>query len=40
MFYQDKAVKQFNTLYQEVLQLNAAIDKVKKQNRKAIEQRL
>lgn len=40
MFYQDKAVKQFNTLYQDVLQLNAEMEKVKKQNRKAIEQRL
>lgn len=38
MFYEDASLKQFNVLYQQVLQLNAEIDKVKKQNRKAVEQ--
>ena len=40
MFYEDKPLKQFNALYQEVLQLNAEMEKIKKQNRKAVEQRL
>lgn len=40
MFYEDKSLKQFNALYQEVLQLNAEMEKIKKQNRKAVEQRL
>ena len=40
MFYEDQPLKQFNTLYQEVLQLNAEMEKIKKQNRKAVEQKL
>ena len=40
MFYQDQPLKQFNALYQEILQLNAEMEKIKKQNRKAVEQRL
>lgn len=40
MFYEDQPLKQFNALYAEILQLNAEIEKIKKQNRKAIEQRL
>ncbi|OTG63944.1 hypothetical protein B9T25_13490 [Acinetobacter sp. ANC 4470] len=40
MFYEDQPLKQFNTLYGEILQLNAEIEKIKKQNRKAIEQSL
>lgn len=40
MFYEDQPLKQFNTLYQEVLQLNAEMEKIKNQNRKAVEQRL
>ncbi|OAL75992.1 hypothetical protein [Acinetobacter terrae] len=40
MFYEDRPLKQFNALYQEVLQLNGEMEKIKKQNRKAVEQRL
>jgi hypothetical protein len=40
MFYEDQPLKQFNALYAEIVQLNAEIEKIKKQNRKAIEQRL
>jgi len=40
MFYQDQPLKQFNVLYQEILQLNAEMEKIKKQNRQAVEQRL
>lgn len=40
MFYQDQPLKQFNALYQEILQLNAEMEKIKKQNRQAVEQRL
>ena len=40
MFYEDQPLKQFNALYQEVLQLNAEMEKIKKQNRKAVEQHL
>ncbi|WP_407305182.1 hypothetical protein [Acinetobacter sp.] len=40
MFYEDQPLKQFNALYQEVLQLNAEMEKIKKQNRTAVEQRL
>lgn len=40
MFYKDQPLKQFNALYQEVLQLNAEMEKIKKQNRQAVEQQL
>ncbi|TCH64043.1 hypothetical protein [Acinetobacter sp. ANC 4862] len=40
MFYEDQPLKQFNVLYQQVLQLNAEMEKIKKQNRKAVEQQL
>ena len=40
MFYEDQPLKQFNAVYQEILQLNAEMEKIKKQNRKAIEQNL
>lgn len=40
MFYEDQPLQQFNALYQQVLQLNAEMEKIKKQNRKALEQRL
>ena len=40
MFYEDQPLKQFNALYGEILKLNAEIEKIKKQNRTAIEQRL
>lgn len=40
MFYQDQPLKQFNDLYKQILQLNAEIEKIKKQNRQAVEQRL
>ena len=40
MFYEDQPLKQFNALYQQVLQLNAEMEKIKKQNRQAVEQQL
>jgi hypothetical protein len=40
MFYQDQPIKQFNDLYKQILQLNAEMEKIKMQNRQAVEQRL
>ena len=40
MFYQDQPIKQFNKLYKQILQLNAEMEKIKTQNRQAVEQRL
>ncbi|CAB1208183.1 hypothetical protein [Acinetobacter bouvetii] len=40
MFYQDQPIKPFNDLYKQVLDLNAQMEKIKKQNRQAVEQRL
>ena len=40
MFYEDQPLKQFNALYQQVLHLNAEMEKIKKQNRQAVEQQL
>jgi len=40
LFYEDEQVKQFNTLYQEVLQLNAEIEKIEQKNVKALKQEL
>ena len=40
MFYEDQPLKEFNALYQQVLQLNAEMEEIKKHNRSALEQRL
>ncbi len=40
MFYEDQAVQQFNTLYREIFQLNAQMEQIKKQNARAVEQKL
>ncbi len=40
LFYEDAQVKQFNTLYQEVLQLNAEIEKIEQKNVEALKQEL
>lgn len=40
MFYDDHAVQQFNTLYKEVLHLNAQMEQIKKHNIQAVEQKL
>ncbi|MBJ9986555.1 hypothetical protein IAE19_14055 [Acinetobacter sp. S40] len=37
-FYESSQVKQFNTLYQDVLRLNADIEKIKSQNAQTLEQ--
>ncbi len=39
MFYQEQPIRQFNDVYQQILQLNAEMEKIKKQNRQEIEQR-
>jgi hypothetical protein len=39
MFYDDKALKQFNTLYQEVVKLNTQMQQIQQQNRKALQQK-
>ena len=40
LFYEDEQVKQFNTLYQEVLQLNAEIEKSEQKTVEALKQEL
>lgn len=39
MFYDDKALKQFNTLYQEVVKLNSQMQQIQQQNRKALQEK-
>ena len=39
MFYEDAPLKQFNALYQQVLDLNVQLQKVQRQNQKALEQK-
>lgn len=39
MFYDDKALKQFNTLYQEVVKLNSQIQQIQQQNRIALQEK-
>jgi len=40
MFENAQAVKQFNALYKDVLSLNAQMERIKKQNIQAVEQKL
>lgn len=37
LFHENAQVKKFNTLYQDVLKLNAKIEKIKKKNVAALE---
>ena len=39
MFYDDKALKQFNTLYQEVVKLNSQMQQIQQQNRTALQEK-
>ena len=39
MFYDDAALKQFNTLYQDVLKLNAQMQQIQQKNQQALEQK-
>ena len=39
MFYDDQALKQFNTLYQEVVKLNSQMQQIQQQNRKALQEK-
>jgi hypothetical protein len=39
MFYDDKALKQFNTLYQEVVKLNTQMQQIQQQNKQALQQK-
>ena len=39
MFYVDKALKQFNTLYQEVVKLNSQMQQIQQQNRTALQEK-
>ncbi len=39
MFYDDAALKQFNTLYQEVVKLNSQMQQIQQQNRKALQEK-
>jgi hypothetical protein len=39
MFYEDAPLKQFNALYQQVLDLNAQLQKIQQQNQQALEQK-
>ena len=40
MFYDDKAVKEFNALYKEILDLNKQMQQVASANQKAVENKL
>lgn len=40
LFYEDQPLKAFNTLYQEVLRLNAQINAIKQHNKAAVEAKL
>ena len=39
MFYDDKALKQFNTLYQDVVKLNSQMQQIQQQNRTALQEK-
>lgn len=39
MFYDDTALKQFNTLYQDVLKLNVQMQQIQQKNQQALEQK-
>lgn len=39
MFYDDQALKQFNTLYQEVVKLNSQMQQIQQQNRTALQEK-
>lgn len=39
MFYDDQALKQFNTLYQDVVKLNSQMQQIQQQNRTALQEK-
>ena len=40
MFYEDAALKEFNTVYQEMVQLNTQMQEISQQHQRALESKL